>query len=347
MNRKVDLVFEGGGVKGIGLVGALHELEEQGYIVANRAGASAGAIVAALHAAGYSAKELYDILFQVSFESFKDKGWEDRIPLVGPLVSIVKDQGIYEGEFFERWMKQLLDERNVKTFADLHQNDPRFPYKVNVIISDITARTMLVLPQDAHVLGIDPEELSVAHAVRMSMSIPVFFEPVHVRDSSRALHTIVDGGMLSNFPVWYFDVDGKPSYPTFGLMLVEEDPKAPVHLPDPETTHGPIEQTIQFLKDIVNTMVEGRDRYYLEHDTFVRTIPIPTLGVGTTDFGLKDDKKKALFESGVQAAKKFLETWNFEEYVAAFRSGKPRVSRRDLIRGQLRARGVQSSARDA
>ena len=52
---KADAVFEGGGVKGIGLVGAVAFAEEKGYRWVNLAGTSAGAIVAALLAAGYNA----------------------------------------------------------------------------------------------------------------------------------------------------------------------------------------------------------------------------------------------------------------------------------------------------
>lgn len=55
---KADAVFEGGGVKGIGLVGAIAVAEEYGYRFVNVAGSSAGAIVAALLAAGYSAAEI-------------------------------------------------------------------------------------------------------------------------------------------------------------------------------------------------------------------------------------------------------------------------------------------------
>jgi len=52
MALKTDAVFEGGGVKGIGLVGAVNEIEKAGYEFENLAGASAGAIVASLLAAG-------------------------------------------------------------------------------------------------------------------------------------------------------------------------------------------------------------------------------------------------------------------------------------------------------
>src|SRR5919112_859863 len=155
----VDLVFEGGGLKGIGLVGAYSVLEEHGYTPQNMAGASAGAIVAALLAAGYTASELREIIATL----------------------------------------------------------------------DLPAERLLVLPRDAHWLGIeDPDELSVALAVRMSMSIPLIFEPVSFREPKTGReHLLVDGGMLSNFPVWLFDAE-EPLWPTIGLKFVEDDPRAPL-----------------------------------------------------------------------------------------------------------------------
>jgi NTE family protein len=71
--ESADLVFQGGGVKGIGLVGAYSILEERGYRPVNMAGASAGAIVAALVAAGYSAEEMRDIMMEIPFHEFTDE----------------------------------------------------------------------------------------------------------------------------------------------------------------------------------------------------------------------------------------------------------------------------------
>ncbi len=65
-----------------------------------------------------------------------------------------------------------------------------------------------MLPRDAREqLGIDPDELEIATAVRMSMSIPMFFDPVVHRNPTNRddEHVIVDGGLLSNFPIWLFD----------------------------------------------------------------------------------------------------------------------------------------------
>ena len=98
--KYVDLVFEGGGLKGIALVGAFSVLEKQGYEPQNMAGASAGAIVATLLAAGYTAAELREIIGELDYDLFKDETWEDRIPLMDKSLRMLKDLGLYEGEAF-------------------------------------------------------------------------------------------------------------------------------------------------------------------------------------------------------------------------------------------------------
>src|SRR5438309_1182275 len=92
----VDLVFEGGGVRGNALVGALKVLEEHEFKAQNVAGTSAGAIVATALAAGYTADQQLKILSKLDFTQFIDRGWEDHVPLIGGPLSLLKDQGIYE-----------------------------------------------------------------------------------------------------------------------------------------------------------------------------------------------------------------------------------------------------------
>ncbi len=351
--KTCDLVCEGGGVKGIGLAGAYATLEESGYRAGRVAGTSAGAITAALIAAGYTAAELKEIVLSLDFRQFEDKGWEDRIPLAGVPLSLVLDQGVFEGRRFHAWMHDLLAAKGIETFAQLRtgSDDPRYAYRLQVIVSDVSARQLLVLPRDARELGLDPDLLEVALAVRMSMSIPLFFEPVRIEDpATNHEHVLVDGGMLSNYPVWLFDADDGtvPDCPTFGLLLVEPDPKTPIseRLPRPEHAPRGARGLIDLLSGMVHTMMEAHDRLYVEQAQFARTIGIPTLGVGTTEFGIARDRALALYDSGRAAATRFLANWDFDAYVAEYRSGKEH-SRRDAIAGELKAAADTSAAAPA
>lgn len=325
--RKIDAVFEGGGIKGIGLVGAIAATEARGYCFEHVAGTSAGAIVASLVAAGYRADELKQILDNQDFNQFKDKGFEDKIPVIGSLLSLTFEKGIYEGNYFETWLRDLLKARNVHTFGDLvmpHcQHDPHYRYKLQVIASDISRGRMLVLPKDAIHYGILPDELDVARAVRMSMSIPFFFEPVILHDLNGKANYIVDGGILSNFPVWLFDAPSlNPPYPTFGYKLVD-----PIEQRS-RTIQGPV----SLLAALVSTMMEAHDIRYIEDNQFVRTIAIPTRGVQTTEFDLSPQRKTELYQAGVEAANQFFQIWDFEAYKQQYRVKKKTGRHKQLIR---------------
>jgi NTE family protein len=335
-----DFVFEGGGVKGIGLAGALATLEERGYEPQNVAGTSAGAITAALLASGYDAAELREIIMTLDYRQFQDRAWEDRMPVIERSLSLLLDLGIYEGDRFLDWIRERLEAKGVRTFADLvhpeHADDPRFRSKLQVIASDVTTHQLLTLPRDAAKLGIEPDDLDVALAVRMSMSIPVFFEPVRFENPETGqIHVIVDGGMLSNYPVWLFDCeDGEaPEWPTFGMLLVEPKPSVPIgaRLPAPRMTGRGPGAVIDYVKALAQTMMEAHDRLYVEQANYARTIPIPTLGVGTTEFDLSPERALALFDSGRWAAEKFLDEWDFDAYIAEFRSGKEHSRRESLV----------------
>jgi NTE family protein len=301
------------------------------------AGTSAGAITAAVVAAGYKKDEMEHILKNVPFPDFKDESRMDKWPL-GHVVSVLTDKGIYEGDFFEGWIRKLLEDKGISKFGDdaivnKEATNPKHRYKLRVIASDVTERRMLVLPDDAGVLGVHPDELDVAYAVRMSMSIPIFFEPV-IHENGDDKHLIVDGGMLSNFPVWLFDSedDGDPRWPTFGLRLVEPEPtKAIGHRVAGESNRKGSGSLIDYVKNIALTMMAAHDRLYLEKATYARTIPIPTLGIGTTEFDITPERVTALYNSGYNATLEFLETWNFEQYIEEFRRGKEHSRRDDLV----------------
>lgn len=324
---KADAVFEGGGVKGIGLVGALEVAEKQGYQWVNVAGTSAGAIVAALVASGYTATEIKDIMDRLDYRKFQDPGIVDSIPVIGPLISLGIEKGIYEGKYLHDLLTDYLAQKGVKTFGDLvipeYAQEERYRYRLQVIASDVSRGRMLVLPRDAQKYGMSPDELSVALAVRMSMSIPFFFEPVTLKDADTGQESyIVDGGLLSNYPIWLFDTPGpNPEWPTFGFRLVEGEE-------GPKTVRHQIRGPLSLLAALFFTAMEAHDARYIEDQDWVRTIPIPSEGVSGTDFDLSEQAADRLYQSGRKAAEDFFSQWDFERYVAAYRRDDSRHGRK-------------------
>ena len=325
-DQRVDLVFEGGGVKGIALAGAFAEIEARGYRAQCVAGTSAGAITAALVAAGYTGPEIEDVVTNdMHFPSFEDRPRHRELGALGDAIDIAHSKGIHSGVFFLAWITEKLAAKNLTTFGDLKDRkatDENRRYRLQVIASDLSDHAMLVLPRDAQRLGIDPDQLPVAEAVRMSMSIPIFFEPVlHPNPQTGGQHMIVDGGLLSNFPVWLFDCTGRrPEFPTFGLELVAPaKPASPVpDVPHPAQPPG----FVEYMKSLADTATQAHDRFYLEDEDFARTIAIDTLGVRTTEFNIPPENVAALIRSGHDAADRFLATWDFGDYVEKYRSGR-------------------------
>src|SRR5262249_27905224 len=333
-----DAVFEGGGVQGIGLVGALQEMEAAGWGWRMVAGTSAGALVAALVAAGYRATELRDILEVLDYREFKDEGFIDRVPIIGQVASLLFEKGVYEGDYFENWIRQLLGRKGVKTFADLRSNFPHalYAHRLQVLVSDITESRILVLPSGLEHYRISADDYDVARAVRMSISIPFLCEPVKDRG-----HYFVDGGLLSNFPVWLFDrqpeepdaADRPPRCPTFGFKLVGPDEGAP----------NEIDSLFDYIKALVITMLESHDKQDLEDADFLRTIAIPTVGVRITEFSITPERRNRLYESGRSAAREFLRTGNEDASLRRARAPASPEERKE--RRQYRERIARRTAR--
>ena len=326
---KADLVLEGGGVKGIALAGAVSVLKERGYEFPRVAGTSAGAIVGALTAAGMTPPRMYEVMKATDYNKFRDTAWFDRIPVLGKALSIAFQEGIYEGTYFEQFLAEMLPDV-AETFAGLRlPDDPSSTladdqrYSLVVMVSDVSLRRLIRLPWDyRRVYGLDPDGQSVVSAVRGSMSIPFFFEPAtfDYRRSSGGVFTdhtstIVDGGMLSNFPVACFDrSDGQPPrWPTFGIKLSH---RAAVDRA-PQQADNPVELAMA----MIGTMREFYDGMHIDDPSTVsRTIFVDTFGIKATDFDLSASDADRLYESGRNAAEKFLARWDFEEYLATFRS---------------------------
>jgi NTE family protein len=322
--QKADAVFEGGGVKGIGLVGALSVFEEQGFQWQNLAGTSAGSIVAALAAIGYDAAELREIMTnRLDFRQLMDTAGIGRLPKVGRWLSLLFAHGMYEGDFFLQLIRELIwektGERELK-FGDLTMPrqpnesvelwERKYKYRLRVIASDISNNTMLALPQDIKALGVDPDSLEVALAVRMSVSFPYFFKPVRFGEAgdSGRVHWIVDGGMLSNFPVWLFDAPpGEvPGWPTLGFLLAECQTEG--------GSYRDIRSLVSMTRAMVRTMSGFYDRKAMEDSDKTRVVSIPTSTYSTLDFDLDEAGKTWLYESGRGAAQEFLAAFSWETY---------------------------------
>jgi NTE family protein len=334
-----DLALEGGGVKGIALVGAVLALSEAGYRFRAVAGTSAGAIAATLIAsitkAGRSMTTLRGYMDKMVFANFMREGrlhsfLDHEGGKIGSLIAdagiLSERMGLYSGDYLEEWMAPILSDLGVRTFSDLRlaadpgQSVPSgHDYRLVVHTSDITRAQLVRLPWDYPLYGCDPDTMDVIEAVRASMSIPFFFEPVRFNAKETTVDDVptpdggfvrqhyaggtvtwVDGGMLRNFPIHAFDRadGGNPRWPTIGIKLSSLQHEFPAT----EACEHSIAEGIRCLR----TMMNEWDAYSVDATTAGRTVFVDNDGISATDFTLTSDQQTTLFINGARAATAFI-----------------------------------------
>ena len=238
---KFDVVFEGGGAKGSAFAGAVSALTGAGHTTRRLVGTSAGAITAALLAAGFTPDEMLAAVNEKlngkpRFSSFMDhpKGSDFsqaqrdasdtmhamqslKIPLVAgdevlkvlldaplypTLFSFIECGGVFAGMEFLGWLTEKLGSKGIAATDTLATVFGRTQVDLSVVTSDTTDMEMLVLNHRT------APDVPIAWAVRMSMSIPLVWREVVWQEAwgtymgrKKSGNLMVDGGVLSNFPI--------------------------------------------------------------------------------------------------------------------------------------------------
>lgn len=292
-----NLVFEGGGVKGLAYGGALEVLEQAGITpqAGRIAGTSAGAITAALVSLGFTAAAFNQIMLSIDFKKF-----EDGSDLGGPL-RILEHYGWFKGDYFLNMMESFIEQKTGDgraTFADLKGQGgfkDLHVFGTNLSQQAVQEFSFQTTP-----------DVAVADAIRISMSIPFFFESRTYDDG-----VYCDGGVLNNYPISAFDEQYEaddpdtghtmlcrtPNPETLGFHLDNFDQPPPRPVDDLPRFAGGVFDAILNIQNILLKTQPGDER---------RTVFINDLGVKTTDFSLSEQTKRALIEQGRTATLAYL-----------------------------------------
>ena len=354
-----DMVFEGGGAKGMVFVGALEVFMSAGHTYGRLLGTSAGAITASLLAAGYRPEEMLESLSEkvegrsvfadfmavplaldkaairssatrellrnidLPFipERFEEKlddqlvEWLAAQPSLRCVFSFIERGGWYSADNFVTWLQKRLDSgthagkprqyshMTLAQFYDATKTD------LSLVASDITQGAMLVLNHRT------APDLPLVWAVRMSMSVPLLWQEVvwlkdwgQYRGREMTDHAIVDGGLLSNFPIELFVSHAAPVTNVMGAdvsqnvlgMLIDESMEVPGAQPVVKTQAkiglGDL-HTVQRISNLVNTTLSARDKNVIE--AFEKlVVRLPAKGYGTTEFDMTDERRGLLVDAG-------------------------------------------------
>ena len=326
-----NLIFEGGGVKGIAYLGALEALENKGITAAidRIGGTSAGAINAVLLGLNYANDETRDILWGLDFNAFMDDSWG----LVQDTQRLLQDYGWFKGDYFRDWIGRIIQAKTgntQSTFADIEAMASGRGFKSLYFIGTNLSTGFSEVFSAEHT-----PRSCVADAVRISMSIPLFFSAPR---STRG-DVYIDGGVLNNFPIKLFDrrkyIDtdhyqqtdyynrvntrfegvARPisnyvyNKETLGFRLDTHQEIAQFR-DHAEPPHRNIDSFFDYGWALIETMLEAQASKHLHSDDWARTVYIDSLGVGTTDFDLANDTKLALIEAGKNGVKRYFEWYD-------------------------------------
>lgn len=339
-----NLVFEGGGVKGIAYVGALEVLDKEGILngIERVAGTSAGAMVAVLVGLGYSADDLKEILWNLNFKNFMDSSWG----IVRNTKRFLEDYGWYKGDFFRNLMASYIEKKTGNgeaTFNDIKKmKEAGKPFRdIYLMGADLTTGLSKTFSAK------HSPNTKVADATRISMSIPLFFAAV--KGVGNDNHIYVDGGLLDNYAIKTFDqlnlvadknnarrTDyyekineklkakstrtrslGKPNEyvynkETLGFRLdAKEDIN--MYLNQGSASTKEIKSLFSYTKALVTALIDAQNNVHLHSDDWQRTVYIDTLGIGATDFDISDNKKTMLYKTGIDYTEAYLEWYNNDE----------------------------------
>ena len=236
-----NLVFEGGGVLGISYLGALDYLFRNELMdnVMRVAGTSAGAITACITSFNLPFWDMRKISNTLDYRRIPSKGQMDNMTFIPENVNEVMESllgdvtcvyrlmnryGWFSTEYFYDWIKEVIEAQfditkklPPYTFEDfknpaIHKENRPF-LDLYIIGTDISMKATQIFSYETTPM------VEVAEAVRISMSVPIFFEAVIKEDTDPLGNTFsnvfCDGGLMNNYPLTIFD------YPAFNENLYD------------------------------------------------------------------------------------------------------------------------------
>jgi len=318
-----NLVLRGGGIRGIAYGGALQELERRGVLagIMRVGGTSAGAIQAALLAVGYSPDAIVAVVNNTPVQRLND----GRFIFIGGSSRLLRQFGWYRGDQLTKYLYELVGRQTQRpnlTLGELHALALTQPGRYRDLYTTGTNLTR----QRTQVFGYETHPtMRVADAVRISMSIPLYFRAVlldaddHVIQGrprpGQLVQVLVDGGLLANYPLNLFD---RPPYlpaglppgtsanpETLGLRLDRDEQIALDTLPNGRQALAPyaIHNFASYIGALYNVALENLNP--AQPADWPRTVSISTRGFNPKIKRLSAAEKNELVESGRQGVRAF------------------------------------------
>lgn len=323
--KYTNLVFEGGGIRGLAYAGAVKALDEKGILehIERTGGTSAGAIASLMVSLSYTPNEIDSIMRNLDLEEFNDgKGG-----LIGKYTRLKKDYGIYHSRSLLKWLEEIVAFKTGNantTFAELHSL-----HLNSNLFKDLYCTGTNVSKQTVEIFSFETTPtMYLKTAVHISGSIPLYFNPVYIDSTGREVEKpedgkeyqlYVDGGLMANYPISIFDTCENGSNPLLCDKLQYNKATLGLKLERPEqidsfehfTNNIPpynIKSLNDYLIAFTNLMMETLNRKSpgMENEKG-RTIYISYGDISGRIRKTSEKEKDALFANGEMAVNQFFD----------------------------------------
>lgn len=315
-----NLVFEGAGIRGIAYCGAISEMEANGMMqhIQRVGGTSAGAITALAVSIGYTGEELETITASINYKKFND----GNFAFAGGINRVSKYFGWYRSQEVDKWLGKLISKKTGNadiTFEELHAGGSRFK-ELYVTGTSLNRQKAIVFSYEHF------PKMKIRDAVRISMSIPLYFEAVFMDDEGKTynhpkdkknLQVMVDGGFVANYPLWLFDstryqhdFNGTNTFvrnnETLGFRIDREEQIELDQQGINELAPTQIGNIKQYMHAFMLLMIESMNRPQQQPKDYLRTIAISDGKLGPRIRKMKKEEIQLLNTNGHEAVKRFL-----------------------------------------
>ncbi|MDF2454831.1 MAG: patatin [Cytophagaceae bacterium] len=310
-----NLVFEGAGIRGLAYSGVIKQLEDHQIMphIKKVGGTSAGAITALMISLGYDSKEIYEIISTTKFQKFND----GQFIFIGGFSRMNSRYGWYKGAAFIKWLEQLIEEKTGDKDITFSQLVAKGYKELYITGTCLNKQKLLIFSAQTY------PNMKIKDAVRISMSVPVYFEAVFIDQDGKVykkpnakanLDVVVDGGVIRNFPIFMFDsismASGKPvripNMKTIGIRIDSE-----LQIQNDSISQELVEMPIHNMTDYLNSfyilILENLNRNTLTTEDWKRTISVSSVGISPRIKKLSPAQKQAFIDSGEKYTLAFLQ----------------------------------------
>jgi predicted patatin/cPLA2 family phospholipase len=299
MNTKYDTIcMSGGGIKGFAFIGALKYLENNNHInlseINHFIGTSAGSMLSFFLSLDYSLKEIEDFIISFNFKKI--------IPDFN-IENLLLNHGLDCGDkimfVIMNFLKEKYDTDDV-TFQE-HYNLTN--NKLTIIGTNFTKNCEEVFNY------INTPNMSVRLAIRISISIPILFNPVLYNDNY-----YIDGGIINNFPMNHCNPET-----TLGLYIKSVRSKE-------------LDNILTLFNGCLSIIIDTLSTKHFCHLKNYNIIEIEDCNAELINFDIDNEKKQNIINIGITYAEQFLKKYNEKKEIVNIDKNKDSSTQTEIIK---------------